>query len=493
MPSPLELPTSYATFVDAVVEVSVPALLALVAAEAAEQVDRYRTDMRALITGNVVTPWALVEIARAAIVYGTDAGRTPTPHDLHLLCSLYSDLGDPIMNGPSESITKFLVRLGTEQFRWQISEFEELSRPHALLVDTAAKVPSATLHTDARWRQALGCSIDEFMAIGFVMFTMAARGRGLVNLDDLGTLPYSPLVERYPQALIEDVVRRQFAATPDELRRREREAKAFPDNTLQHRFNPLAARPLVWLDDRRLIAPHPLLIMHRLSVNGLYFERVTERGFSDQLGPVFDAYIEQHLHLLIAAEVHPEQTFGGTDRTVDKIVVFPDVVVLVEIKATPMTAEARAGLDRLDDDIDRTITHAAEQLQRTYTAIHSGSYAELSWVPTDRPFRGLVVTREPYWNAVNGFDGPLPTSFPTTVVSAREIEHLGAVGAHHDVAPALLTLTGRHSNSALTKALESYPENLRNPILQKGYDASLRFDDLKPYVPSLFASILLAP
>jgi hypothetical protein len=489
----LDLPTSYSTFVEAVVELSASELLSMVATEAGKQVDRYKKDLRSLVTGNVVTPWALVEIARVAILYGIDAGRTPEPLDLHLLCSMYSDLADPIMDGPSASITKFLVRLGNEQFRWQISEFEELSRPHALLVDAAATVPTATLHTEEHWRNALGCSVDEFVAIGFVMFTMAARGRGFVNLDDLATLPYSPLVERYPQALIEDVVRRQFAATRDELRQREREAKAFPESTLEHRFNPLAARPLVWLDGRRFIAPHPLLIMQRLNVNALYFERVGEKDFANQLGPVFDAYIEQHLRLLVGAQVHPELAYGSNLLTVDKFVVFPDVIVLVEIKATPMTAEGRAGLDRLDEDITRTITHGADQLQRTYDAIHSGRYPELAWVPTDRPFRGLVVTREPYWNAVNGFGSPLPTSFPTTVVSAREIEHLGAVGVDHDVAPALLSLTGVHSNSALAKALESYPENLRNPILEKAYHASLRFEDLTPYVPSLFASILLAP
>jgi len=113
-------------------------------------------------------------------------------------------------------------------------------------------------------------------------------------------------------------------------------------------------------------------------------------------------------------------------------------------------------------------------------------------VPTDRPFRGLVVTREPCWNAVNGFDCPLSTSFPTTVVSVRQIERLGAVGAHHDVVPGLLTLTGTHSNSALKNGTGAVPGEPPQPDPPKVYDACLR-STTSSHTCFRCASILPAP
>src|SRR5690349_11782967 len=51
-----------------------------------------------------VTPWALIEIAREAIVLDVQEGRRPTAEDVRRLCHHYSQLEDPLANSPEASV-----------------------------------------------------------------------------------------------------------------------------------------------------------------------------------------------------------------------------------------------------------------------------------------------------------------------------------------------------------------------------------------------------
>lgn len=462
-------PVPYSTLVRHVQKYRPSDLLRLIAYTASRQTDRwYANGARFTDLEAPLTPAALIEVARESIVHAIDYhARTPTLSDLRQLCGMVINLDDPYRTDPEQSLERFLLRTAFDQFGWQLARFEELARPHALFVDAATQLPTATAHTPAAWQEVLGCSLDEFVAVGFALHVHAFSNDGVVDLDDAAL---APLYEVHPRELVDHVVTTLLAATRDDIRQADGRLADAP----QVRFNPLVARPLLHLGDGRLLAPHPMLLLDRVSVNGLYYDRCRDKAFTDQLGNVLETYVGMNLRLIADAEVRPEieyNTAGGKKKTVDWILVLPDVVVLVEVKATPLTEGARAGLDALDADRERTVTHAADQLERTYALVRD-RHPGLSWVPTDRPLRGLIVTREPYWGVISGTQDAPTVDFPTSVVAIREIEHLGAVGQTEPVGAALLALTGFHSNGALVEHLPNDPQK-PNPILAAAYDRVL--------------------
>jgi hypothetical protein len=418
-----------------------------------------------------VTPWALAEIARESIVHGAQQGQAPPSLlGLQRLCALYANLDDPLSETPEASIDQFFVRIGFEQFRWQLSEFEELARPQALFVEAARRVSRVPAHSEERWRAALGCSVDEFVDTGFYLFVWAAQNGGWIDLD-LMTMPHFEEVNAlHPPELVRLVVDWLLAAGIPQLRAMDG-AQVVPGNVQEHRFNPLAARPLVKMRDGRFVVPHPLLILHRLGVSGLYYDRVQEAGFTDQLGSVFEEYVGMHLQLLRGAQVEHAVMAAAGDEVIDYVVVLREVVLLVEVKATRLTELARMGLEQLTTDRDRTLGKAYWQIDRAERLIAEGHPA-FSFVPRDRPRRGLVVTLEPYWNALTSFADLPRASISTTVAHIREVELLGAAGLVSDVGSCLLGMTGEHSNNVLHAAVVNL-DRVRNPVLDRGWSAAL--------------------
>lgn len=462
---------TFARFIREVQKFAPNELLPALALEGTAQTIRHREDPKKLLDGaSAVTPWAIMEIARESIVHGVQGGqRPPSSQDMRRLCEMYLDLNDPLTESPAASLDRYLVRVGFEQFRWQLSEFEELARPHALFIEAASRVPEATVFQEESWRSALGCSVDEFVDIGFFLFVWASGHGGWIDLNWLSLPHFRPVLDRYPRERIEWVVENRLAGSLQQIR--DMDGKQHTRTSVaEHRFNPLAARPLIRMRDGRLLAPHPLLILHRVGTTGIYYDRVGEKGFTDQLGKVFEEYVGMHLRLLSRAEVHQSVMAARSDEVIDYVVVLPDVVLLIEVKATRLTEHARAGLDQLDIDRERTIGKAYSQINRAARLIDE-RHPAFSFVPQDRPLRGLVVTLEPYWNATSGFSPPRASAVPTTVASIREVEYLGSVGILNDVGPQLLHLTGDHSNYALHQAVEHLGQ-AKNPILERGWDAA---------------------
>lgn len=417
-----------------------------------------------------VTPWALIEIAREAIVLDIRDGRRPTAEDVRRLCHHYSQLEDPLGNSPGASVTHFMVRTAFEQFRWQLSEFEELSRSRALFVEAASQVPGATHFTEDAWRTATGYSVGEIVDVGFFLFVMAGHNLGQTELEMLNDGRFEPLLATHPYDEVTGVVDRLLAASPKQLREMDSKADV-PRNVMEHRFNPLTARPIVRFADGRRLTPHPLLILQRISPTGLYYDRCREEGFTDQLGPVFEHYVGMHLDLISGASVHREVDLGKHGKSVDFIVVLPEVTVLVEVKATRLTEEARAGLPQFDIDFDRTLAKAQAQVTRTKQHI-DGGHPALSFVPTDRPVRGLIITLEPYWLALGGFGGYKPTGPAMThIASVRELEAFCASAQNRDVGQLILDFPAEHSNNVLAKAADG--SETRNPILDRNWIPTL--------------------
>jgi hypothetical protein len=91
--------------------------------------------------------------------------------------------------------------------------------------------------------------------------------------------------------------------------------------------------------------------------------------FARELGDLFEQYVGRQLGQLADAAVYPEIIYRDERRSADWIVVFDDLVLLVEVKSTRPTQQLRLGvLDRTSASL-RQIKHAYKQLETTAALI----------------------------------------------------------------------------------------------------------------------------
>jgi len=319
-------------------------------------------------------------------------------------------------------------------------------------------------------------SLPDFVAIGFALHVAALRGGGILRRSELASPSWIPVWSQLDTAddfsEAEPVVGRCFSQTVDEMRG---QPTGVPDEYVKWAFNPLVAKPLVQLDNHRLLAPEPRLLLHRISPTGLYFVGLEAFGdsFPDALGCLFEAYVGAQLRSLGQGSVFPDVIFGKPEqKTVDWFLVLDDLVLLVEAKASRPIEATRLGIGDGDDDLLGKLGKGINQLQRTYELLRDGT-SELSHIPTDRPIAGIVVTLEPFHLANTLiWDETLPTcDIPSAVVPIQELEGtIGAVQGALDI--------GQRIHSALTPTSPSPPslgaaaeglEPKPNPILDAAW------------------------
>lgn len=450
-------------------------LLPLIAKRSAHLSALGLTHPKALLDGGpVVTPWALASVARESIVHGSEVAIASTrPRDVDRLCRIYADLDDPLGYPGTDGaeLRGFLVRMAFEQFRSQMSLYEEVARTMALYIDAAAGVPGAPLLSAGAWETSLGCPLSDFIRVAFFLNVWAMKHDGWVDLDWLAMPQFAPVLAQVPASRIRQVVETHLATGFAEFRKRDAKEVCMP-RLEEHRFNYLQARPLVRLSGR-LLAPSPMLLLDRVSSTGLYYDRTEEVGFTDQLGRVFERYVGDNLRLIKGADVRPDIRYARGKHTVDWIVVLKDLVVLVEAKTTRLTAEARLGIDAaLERDIARTLVRAHEQIEATSTLIRQ-RHPALVQVPSDRPILGVVATLEPYWllgTELTPVAKPPGATVPLVTASIRDIEHLGECGAVGPVNTVLQEMRERGGGDGrvLSTALQTLPKS-RNPLLEHGW------------------------
>src|SRR3954453_4906719 len=134
------------------------------------------------------------------------------------------------------------------------------------------------------------------------------------------------------------------------------------------------------------------LIAPKGSRLGLYYLGISHFGntFAQELGDLFEQYIGRQLRQLPDAVGHSEIIYRDERRSVDWIVVFDDLVLLVEVKSTCPTQQLRLGvLDRTSAAL-RQLKHAYQQIDAT-AALITRKDPRFSHIPADRPVHGLVV------------------------------------------------------------------------------------------------------
>ena len=236
-----------------------------------------------------------------------------------------------------------------------------------------------------------------------------------------------------------------------------------PDLDDLWRFNPFYEWPIAILDDGTYVTPSPLGVLQRLGPQGLYFvgrdavdadaDPDAFRAFTKALGLRFERYIGVQLGFIQHAQLHSEIVYDDDQRSVDYIIETPEVLILVEAKSVAPNIDTRSGIFPDHGDVERNIQRACRQITKSAALIEQGhpDFPALN----GRQMRGLVVTREQYFNLQMPFRTSVvhPASIPTTIVSSQQLE--GVIPVLSDYA---------NCGTSLLGALESDPDAVKTSL-----------------------------
>lgn len=377
------------------------------------------------------------------------------------------ELDEPRSDG---SWHRVLSRVAYLQMPFQLPPLDPLTRTLCLFGDDPRI--GRPLFDDVWWDKKLGVALSHFLKIGFGMYAAATIFGGSISREALLSSDFRPLFDPVSPGRGLRAVDAWLARPIGELVELAREHASNADDLWT--FNPLYERPIALMDGTYVI-PSPLALLQRLGPQGMYFLVIEAldadkhpkgfQRFTSALGVRYQNYIGEQLRLLQHATVHPEITYGSSQRSVDFIVETPEVLVLVEAKSVAPDAQTRSGIFPRDGGFDR-INQACNQISRTAKLIKE-SHPDLPALD-GRPVRGLVVTREDHFNLLMPFITDLvkPASVPTTVISSQQLEQILS-GLSDDPA------CGQSLLGALTSdpnQIQPYPGPLpatRNPLLEE--------------------------
>ncbi|MFD4833324.1 hypothetical protein ACFWPV_26230 [Streptomyces uncialis] len=424
------------------------------------------------------TPWALADIARVSLAYGNEyrGDGNCTENDLLNMLAAYASLTDPMIrdHGSPESFSSWFLRVSGEQLTFQESGLKDLTRTAALFEQTTpARTPTCLV--DGWAEDLLGCSLSDYVGVTQLLHVSAQCNEGRFDPAWLDQPQMTQVCSVIPGDTIRRVTERHFVTGQGAFKSENADRRLSRDPHLRRfEYNPLRGRPFLSGFGPGYLAPSSHLVVPKGSPLGLYYMGVSHFGntFAQELGDLFEQYIGRQLRCLPDAEVHSEIIYWDERRSVDWIVVFSDLILLVEVKSTRPTQQLRLGvLDRTNAAL-RQIRHAFKQVETT-AALITGKDPKFRHIPTDRPVQGLVVTMEPFHTANAPFQKEMQphTETPVTICSATELEHLVTL---QDISASEL-LTERMSNPitrtySLTTALTG--KNLgRNTILDAAWDS----------------------
>lgn len=426
-------------------------------------------------------PWAIATAAREAVLWGNEHRREGvTPDDLRRIFNAHSDIYDgdaaPDADG-ALGVHSILTRLAYEQFPYQESIFEEVSRTHSLLVDGLHEVTTDVL-TEQTWAQILGAPLGQVVGATFFLQVAANENAGWFDPAWLDRPDLQPIYERWPRAVIERRAQ-ELSATFEEFKKDYESQPHPPRGSERYAYNPLTARPFLRMSDGRLLAPQPRLVLRTVSPGALYYRGIREldAGFARDLGHLTERYVGVQLSSVgDSVELHPEVTYGKPERkSVDWFLVLPSIVIMFEVKSTRFGLLERAAVSGFEQRPTALLNKAIAQLRRSSSALEAG-LPEFAHIPRDRRRVGIVVTAEPYYLA----NSPLMRShltgapFPTLTASLRDLEFLVCLPPEEierqilaiiqdperstwGLGHALKDVTVRGHNRVLLSAWESYP------------------------------------
>ena len=413
-------------------------------------------------------PWAIAAAARESLLYGTEQFRSnlPNPAIIAKLVQYFAQTYDEV---PAQTPASMLTPMFAEQFPYQETLFEEISRSWALLGD-----PAYGRVFD--WRQILGSPLERAIRASIIVFLVVSRNGGRFDPSLLDSEAAASIFERTSSRSDVENVAKFLTATILEAKAMNNKATKLPNYLARYAFNPLHAKPLIDLGAAGVWAPQSALIIRAMTTGKLYYPAIAKWGseFSNELGHRTEAYTGAQLRLL-APDVLSEITYGKKkDKSVDWIWVTKDAVILFECKSARLTFGAQAGDRTLADVVDRHLNKARNQIENTADLIRS-KHRDFVHIPSDRPLIGITVTAEQFYLGNSG----LPEyghagATPSLVASLRDIEFMATCNPKATVKLLLEILSDPERRTwQLSRSLAPLKTGKRNPILA---DAFHRFD-----------------
>lgn len=425
-------------------------------------------------SGGWAHPWTIATAAREAILHGTEHRKSGVDWNrLRHIFNTFANIKEP----GDQDAHAFLTRYIHEQVPYQETLFEELARTHCLFIDGPREVPNLKVLTpDNDWSNVLGAPIGQAFGATLALHTIAYASDGWLNPDALDHPDNQVVYESWPRAAIE-ARNAALSATPDEFRLDYRQAPAPPTGYERFAYNPLTKTPFIVMPNGHSLAPQPRLIMRTITPGSLYYVgmRAWDNDFGNDLGHLVEWYVGKQLATIPNGPTPlPEITYGKNNaKTTDWILVFPDLVVLIEVKSARYGLLDRAAVDGFDTRLGGLLNKAQKQILKTNNLIET-NHPALKHVPADRPRIGISVTAEPYYLANSDWvrdllnDAPIPT----LIASLRDLETLVTLQAS-DVSEQLLRIANdpEHKTWFLQTALvETGTVQGDNPLLQTAFD-----------------------
>jgi hypothetical protein len=427
-------------------------------------------------------PWALAAVAKASILHGNPYRSTvPQERDIVKACQMYENLiPEELDHADLNSAFAIVARTLYEQFPYQEHGLNEIARAVAFFDDYTGRKRLEVVSPEAM-KLMLGSPTVTATEIVFMLATSVERNGGFFDPAWLDQPQFAELLAVLPRDEILAVINSVFAQTMDAFRAEN--AEATTRTPLPHldryAFNPLTSRPFVRLSDGRLIAPVRHLIPRRLTPLELYYVGIAQwrTKFTRDLGELHEDYVGRQLATLPGVSVHPEIVYRERKqeaKSIDWFVVFDDLVLLIETKATRSPLAARAADATVQKAYTDTIGDAFNQLARTLGKIQD-RVPEFAHLPADRPFIGIVATLDP-WYAANSLAREfLPTpAFPIVVAPLQGIEDLVEIGQKRSISTILQDIV-RANDERQTWELSTALQQFRkptdwNPLLKQVWD-----------------------
>ncbi len=368
----------------------------------------------------------LFQIAGICVTHCNKHRRTPVDDNAvgDLLTGLYN-VWPPELDREHgvEVWQRILSRTVYQQMPYQMSQAEPLSRSLCLLGNDPRF--GEPVFEDGRWEAILGVPLEEFLKIAFIMYAAAVRNCGGISRQTLLSENVRSAFEPVGAKQALHVIDSWLALPVDDLAQLGQKMTQDPDDLW--RCNPFYEWPIAILDDGTYVIPSPLGVLQRLGPQGLYFvvrdaDPDAFGAFTEDLGDRFERYVGAQLKFIQHAQVHPEIVYDDGRKSVDYIIETPEVLILVEAKSVAPNIDTRSGIFPEHGEMQRKIEKACRQITTSAALIdkvHPDFPAKVG-----RPMRGLVVTREPYFNLLMPFmtDVVQPSSIPTTIVSSQHLE-----------------------------------------------------------------------
>jgi hypothetical protein len=398
-------------------------LLPLIAAEGA----RYCENQSWLSSPyKKLTPWALADIARVSLASGNEHRKDATPRDVLECAAAYVALAEPELGKTPDAAAGFILRINSEQLALQKNIQNELGRSVALFDQTTAVRPLQVMHQG--WAERLlGCTVSQYVGIGFILHTGAKLNGGRFSVDWIANNPHTePITSEIPPDLMQNVLDTHFTANTAYFKEKDR--IEFPSQLRRFTHNPLTSRPVVSGVVPELLVPVPGQLVRKVSPLGIYYTGLDKWGkpFADDVGDFFEQYVGHLLKLINGATVYGEIAYGrrGNNKSVDWIVVCQQAVLLVEVKSARPIESVRIGSDEAWSELTKKLSPAFTQVEKTNELI-AASDPEFAHIPNHLPRIGIVVTMEPMpsvnLHLIRSRFAP-ETSIPVTICPSEDLE-----------------------------------------------------------------------